>query len=375
MPGKPRQSAFGGLHSPAKAAIGAPHPGRVAAKQAKIIRRRRTSGRSSGVEHNLAKVGVEGSNPFARSNFLPVLVLRRWVAPMPSEPSESFVALRGFAAPLGGSNPFAADPLLLHWFICRGIRWASNLKAGRMQWNDPDLIYARANLVAWGGVVGVAGVCLWPDVPNGILLLAALGILGAALFCLAIPFAGISARVLKADANAGLLILVLFMPLMLGIRAMTRFDLVDWRWPLVAAVVAGFPLTYALLGLLNSKPGRIAPILLSAFLSYCGPGMLVWSGLQFANSLGTPTLVAERHLTVLNKRVLKNKSSKSYVLDVEPQSDLGDLAQLKTDPDTYAGLPLGGEACIRVWRGTLAMRWFVTHACPPIPPKVAIRPA
>ena len=33
------------------------------------MRRRRQlkSGRSSGVEHNLAKVGVEGSNPFARS--------------------------------------------------------------------------------------------------------------------------------------------------------------------------------------------------------------------------------------------------------------------------------------------------------------------
>ncbi len=28
---------------------------------------KRQSGRSSGVEHNLAKVGVEGSNPFARS--------------------------------------------------------------------------------------------------------------------------------------------------------------------------------------------------------------------------------------------------------------------------------------------------------------------
>ena len=28
---------------------------------------RRASGCSSGVEHNLAKVGVEGSNPFARS--------------------------------------------------------------------------------------------------------------------------------------------------------------------------------------------------------------------------------------------------------------------------------------------------------------------
>ena len=29
--------------------------------------RQRQSGRSSGVEHDLAKVGVEGSNPFARS--------------------------------------------------------------------------------------------------------------------------------------------------------------------------------------------------------------------------------------------------------------------------------------------------------------------
>src|SRR3990167_4571528 len=29
----------------------------------------RQSGRSSGVEHNLAKVGVEGSNPFARSKY------------------------------------------------------------------------------------------------------------------------------------------------------------------------------------------------------------------------------------------------------------------------------------------------------------------
>ena len=40
----------------------APHPPRPAGAN-------RQSGRSSGVEHNLAKVGVEGSNPFARSSF------------------------------------------------------------------------------------------------------------------------------------------------------------------------------------------------------------------------------------------------------------------------------------------------------------------
>jgi hypothetical protein len=31
-------------------------------------------GRSSGVEHDLAKVGVEGSNPFARSKFFKPLI-------------------------------------------------------------------------------------------------------------------------------------------------------------------------------------------------------------------------------------------------------------------------------------------------------------
>jgi hypothetical protein len=35
--------------------------------------KRQERGRSSGVEHNLAKVGVEGSNPFARSRFLIVI--------------------------------------------------------------------------------------------------------------------------------------------------------------------------------------------------------------------------------------------------------------------------------------------------------------
>ena len=40
----------------------------------------RQSGRSSGVEHNLAKVGVEGSNPFARSNVFNALGDRTFVA-------------------------------------------------------------------------------------------------------------------------------------------------------------------------------------------------------------------------------------------------------------------------------------------------------
>ena len=55
------------LRPPIPHANGAPHPDRKGFKPTDAGVQ---SGRSSGVEHNLAKVGVEGSNPFARSIFL-----------------------------------------------------------------------------------------------------------------------------------------------------------------------------------------------------------------------------------------------------------------------------------------------------------------
>ena len=65
-------------------------------------------GCSSGVEHNLAKVGVEGSNPFARSNFSQVL--RAYEGPplgglfvfWPSPKANPM--LRAWASPLDGSR-------------------------------------------------------------------------------------------------------------------------------------------------------------------------------------------------------------------------------------------------------------------------------
>ena len=49
--------------------LGARHPAAVSPRMKRTDRAAQLlSGRSSGVEHNLAKVGVEGSNPFARSS-------------------------------------------------------------------------------------------------------------------------------------------------------------------------------------------------------------------------------------------------------------------------------------------------------------------
>jgi len=52
----------------------------------------RQSGRSSGVEYNLAKVGVEGSNPFARSNDFNALADRAFAAEL-SLPGVRFVGV------------------------------------------------------------------------------------------------------------------------------------------------------------------------------------------------------------------------------------------------------------------------------------------
>src|SRR6218665_1695159 len=57
---------FSSCRPPGPMLVARLHPG----QPPKAAGRKRQSGRSSGVEHNLAKVGVEGSNPFARSSFL-----------------------------------------------------------------------------------------------------------------------------------------------------------------------------------------------------------------------------------------------------------------------------------------------------------------
>ncbi len=77
---QPITSISAGSRRPASAAeqeindrrlVGLAKPNRLCLKAPSFDRKalRNVGGRSSVVEHNLAKVGVEGSNPFARSIF------------------------------------------------------------------------------------------------------------------------------------------------------------------------------------------------------------------------------------------------------------------------------------------------------------------
>ena len=67
-------------------------------------------GRSSGVEHNLAKVGVEGSNPFARSSFFPGISRRYLKAPSVQGTAKP-VRSMPFYCQLSGVTPAAVTAL------------------------------------------------------------------------------------------------------------------------------------------------------------------------------------------------------------------------------------------------------------------------
>ena len=121
----------------------------------------RSSGRSSGVEHNLAKVGVEGSNPFARSS-LPIE--RDGVRPV-SQPADP----RRFA-PATARNREPILDVLRTLLPAEGVvleiasgsgehiaAFARAFPALDFQPSDPSP-EARASIAAWIAAEGLANI-------------------------------------------------------------------------------------------------------------------------------------------------------------------------------------------------------------------------
>ena len=70
---------------------------------ATVPKRTAERGCSSGVEHNLAKVGVEGSNPFARSKFFQLVEdIRATARGGPADPSRNGVHMVSTVAKMDG---------------------------------------------------------------------------------------------------------------------------------------------------------------------------------------------------------------------------------------------------------------------------------
>ena len=122
------RNARGLLHSRSAFGIGLPLTANV--------RRHLGCGCSSVVEHDLAKVGVEGSSPFARSRFSWYLNDFRWAAERRPRRFRSWGSLRGAASRPGGDDARSLCFLLFE-FLCRKnaavTKRSQFLKGSRLQ--------------------------------------------------------------------------------------------------------------------------------------------------------------------------------------------------------------------------------------------------
>lgn len=241
--------------------------------------------------------------------------------------------------------------------------------------SEADRRFGAANTVAWVILALVIGLCLWRDAPNWVLLSACLVVAGATIVSSRFGPENISKGALNADWNSGLFLLAGFVPLGLALRAMYRFELVDWRLPLLVALAIGLPMTALQMRPLgglqstgfrigNRPAGPIGMVLGALFLCFMGSGSLVWSGLQFANASLPPELIVVHHVRIAELHAQKSRNGTTYTMVAANPPDLNDITTFRLGAAAYARLQTGGEACIEVWRGSLALRWYRVDECP-----------
>lgn len=230
--------------------------------------------------------------------------------------------------------------------------------------SDADKWYGSVNMVAWPLLVTVIGVCLWHDAPSWFLLAVSVMIGSTSLIAASFKPGELSNEAVKSDANSGLFALTGFAPLGLALKAMYRFELVDWQWPLFVAAAIGLPLTFMQMRPLGGVARhKVGAILLSIFFCFAGPGSLIWSALQFANDIGKPTLIANFRVQVSAKHEQRGKYDTMYWINTVQRPEINGLEDFKVKELTYERLSVGGDACILVRRGVLPLRWYEVVEC------------
>ena len=227
-----------------------------------------------------------------------------------------------------------------------------------------DWQFSIANRAAWGISVIVVGACLLPNVPSWLLFLVSMIVAAVTIVSSRFRRDALSPEVAKANTNAGLVVLTSFLPQVLVLKTLFRFEILDWFWPLVVAIVIGLPATFVRLRSLPSmSSGRVGTIGLALFLAYTGTGSLIWSAILFANDMGQPALVADHRVVISAKHEQRGKNYTEHWINAANPPDLKGIRDFSLDRATYETLAVGGNACIEVWRGALSLRWYRVTAC------------
>jgi len=238
----------------------------------------------------------------------------------------------------------------------------------KAQQSKANRLYRAANISAWPMLAFVVASCLWRDAPNWFLLLNVFVIAAATAIAASFKGTDLSKASIKSGVNSSLILLTGFAPIALLLRALYRYEVIDWKWPLAVAFVLGLPITALIWRSVGGFRGRWSEtIIFGIAVCFAGPGSLIGSLLLFANGTPQPSFISIYRLEVTAKyeEPRRRRSGPTYYIKTVTPPDLKSITKFKLTALAYQSISVGEKACIRVMHGTLSIRWYEARTCAP----------
>jgi len=236
---------------------------------------------------------------------------------------------------------------------------------------DPDLGFnsedrlrqiKRAGIVAktLSGISAVAG--LWgyfvarPYLPM-VSVLAALPLIALILLLRTRNLYQVEGR--NTDARPSLALPLIAPSLVLALRAVLDFNLLEWKPIAVVTILVALLLTFAIAASDSSLRQRPAMVILfSLFTVAYGYGIAVQANVLPDRS--TPQLF---HATLTGKRESSGKTT-TYYLELSPWGPQSGSNDVTVQYDLYRNVAAGDTVCVWLYPGVLYAQWYQVTTCP-----------
>lgn len=215
----------------------------------------------------------------------------------------------------------------------------------------------KSSVLTWiAGIVAAWGF-FYPR-PYGLAMavLAVVPLIAVALLTTGGPLYQIEGR--RNDARADLSLAFLAPGIVLGLRSILDFELLEWT-PILKLTFAGSVLlTIFLVSVDRGMRQRKWAFLAFLFLSF----FYVFGAVAQANTLFDHSQGQTFKVRVLGKRFSSGKST-TYYLQVEPWGPRTEVNEVSVRSALYRSVAVGQDVCISLWQGALRVPWFIVRPC------------
>jgi hypothetical protein len=210
----------------------------------------------------------------------------------------------------------------------------------------------RAKVLNWIAGIAAAWGFFYPRPYQ--LAMATLGIVPlVAIAMLATGGALYQVRGRRNDARADLSIAFLLPGLVMALRGLLDFNLLEWM-PIIKATIAGTVLLTILLASRGMRESRWAILPFSV--------VYLFGAMTQANTLLDRSKRQVFPVRVLNKRI-SNGNTTTYYFQVEPWGPRPGVNEINVPSSIYGAVSAGQNACVLLWKGAMQAPWYIVRTC------------